>query len=88
MKFGKRLLSAAAAGALLVTALTGCGGGQGSSPEPSVTLPDGVPADVIQETIGMARDTAVATVNGREVTAEELLYWVAYSADQVMQMNQ
>ena len=51
MKFGKRLLSAAAAGALLVTALTGCGGGQGSSPEPSVTLPDGVPADVIQETI-------------------------------------
>ena len=36
----------------------------------------------------MARDTAVATVNGREVTAEELLYWVAYSADQVMQMNQ
>jgi hypothetical protein len=50
-------------------------------------LPDGVPADVIQETIGMARDTAVATVNGREITAEELLYWVAYSADQVMQMN-
>lgn len=88
MRFGKKLLSAAAAGALLVTALTGCGGGQGSSPEPSVTLPDGVPADVIQETIGMARDTAVATVNGREVTAEELLYWVAYSADQVMQMNQ
>ena len=76
MRFGKKLLSAAAAGALLVTALTGCGGGQGSSPKPSVTLPDGVPADVIQETIGMARDTAVATVNGREVTAEELLYWV------------
>ena len=88
MRFGKKLLSAAAAGALLVTALTGCGGGQGSSPKPSVTLPDGVPADVIQETIGMARDTAVATVNGREITAEELLYWVAYSADQVMQMNQ
>ena len=42
MRFGKKLLSAAAAGALLVTALTGCGGGQGSSPEPSVTLPDGL----------------------------------------------
>ena len=27
MKFGKKMLSAAAAGALLVTALTGCAGG-------------------------------------------------------------
>ena len=86
MKLAKKLVSIAAAGALLAGVLAGCGGT--GSPAPSGTtavLPEGVPADVVQETLGIPRGTVVATVNGSDITAEEVLYWVGYSADQASQ---
>lgn len=85
MKFAKKFVSIAAAGALLAGILSGCGTpGSQASGTPEV-LPEGVPADVVQETLGIPRDTVVATVNGGDITAEEVLYWVGYSADQASQ---
>ncbi len=47
----------------------------------------GVPVDMIMEATGVSRDEAVLHVEGAEITAEELLYWVISVADQYAQMG-
>src|SRR5699024_2295678 len=48
----------------------------------TLPLPSEVPEDIIMQTAGVARNTPLVTVNGAEVPAEELLYWVSSYADQ------
>ena len=80
MKFTTRMLSAALAAGMLAASLAGCG----SSPTASTTLPlpSEVPEDIIMTAAGIARDTPLLTVDGVEVPAEELIYWVSSYADQ------
>ena len=80
MKFTTRMLGAALAAGVLAGALTGCGGGT-AAPTP-LPLPSDVPEDILQQTAGIARDTPLITVDGVEVPAEEVLYWVTNAADQ------
>ena len=80
MKFTTRMLSAALAAGVLAASLAGCGAGPAASAE--LPLPSEVPEDIIMQTAGIARDTPLLTVDGVEVPAEELLYWVSSYADQ------
>lgn len=80
MKFTTRMLSAALAAGVLAASLVGCGAGPAASAE--LPLPSEVPEDIIMQTAGIARDTPLLTVDGAEVPAEELLYWVSSYADQ------
>lgn len=47
----------------------------------------GVPADMVLATTGVARDEVLVTVDGKGITAEELMYWVISAADQYSQMG-
>ena len=80
MKLTTRMFSAALAAGVLAASLAGCG----STPAAStpLPLPSEVPEDIIMQAAGVARDTPLVTVDGAEVTAEELLYWVSSYADQ------
>ena len=80
MKFTTRMFSAALAAGVLAASLAGCGAGPAASAE--LPLPSEVPEDIIMQTAGIARDTTLLTVDGAEVPAEELLYWVSSYADQ------
>lgn len=80
MKFTTRMLGAALSAAVLGGALTGCGSTAATMTE--LPLPSDVPEDIIMQTAGIARDTALITVDGVEVPAEEVLYWVSSYADQ------
>ena len=80
MKFTTRMFSAALAAGVLAASLVGCGAGPAASAE--LPLPSEVPEDIIMQTAGIARDTPLLTVDGAEVPAEELLYWVSSYADQ------
>lgn len=80
MKFTTRMLSAALAAGVLAASLAGCGAGPAAST--TLPLPSEVPEDIIMQTAGIARDTPLLTVDGVEVPAEELLYWVSSYADQ------
>lgn len=73
MKIWKRLIAAGLAAVLTAGGLAGCGGG-GDSAQPSGD-------DIIQRTAGMPADTVVMTIDGREVTAVDYLYWAGYAAD-------
>lgn len=88
MKFRTRILSVAISAALLAVSAAGC-----SSPnkEPEATpapvatpapLPEGIPADIVERVAGIDKHTSVMTVDGADVTAESLLYWITASADQ------
>lgn len=80
MKFTSRILGAALSAAVLGGALAGCG----ASPAASAVLPlpSEVPEDIVMQAAGIARDTPLLTVDGAQVPAEELLYWVSSYADQ------
>ena len=80
MKFTTRMFSAALAAGVLAASLAGCGAKPAASTE--LPLPSEVPEDIIMQTAGIARDTPLLTVDGAEVPAEELLYWVSSYADQ------
>ena len=80
MKFTTRMLSAALAAEVLAASLAGCGAGPAAST--TLPLPSEVPEDIIMQTAGIARDTPLLTVDGAEVPAEELLYWLSSYADQ------
>ena len=80
MKFTTRMLSAALAAGVLAASLAGCGAGPAAST--TLPLPSEVPEDIIMQTAGVARNTPLVTVNGAEVPAEEVLYWVSSYADQ------
>lgn len=79
----QRLLALTAACALTLT-LAGCA----QKKEPEVTpapVPEGVPQDIVMEVAGLPRDTAVMTVDGEAITAEQILYWITSVADQYAQ---
>lgn len=80
MKFTTRMLSAALAAGVLAASLAGCGSTAATFTE--LPLPSEVPEDIIMQTAGIARDTPLLTVDGAEVPAEELLYWLSSYADQ------
>lgn len=80
MKFTTRMLGAALSAAVLGGALAGCGSTAATFTE--LPLPSEVPEDIIMQTAGIARDTPLLTVDGAEVPAEEVLYWVSNYADQ------
>lgn len=80
MKFTTRILGATVAAAVLSGALAGCNSTLGAPAD--LPLPSEVPEDIIMQTAGIARDTPLLTVDGVEVPAEELLYWVSSYADQ------
>lgn len=80
MKFTTRMFSAALAAGVLAASLAGCGAGPAAST--TLPLPSEVPEDIIMTAAGIARDTPLLTVDGVEVPAEELLYWVSSYADQ------
>ncbi|HJC40007.1 MAG TPA: peptidylprolyl isomerase [Candidatus Intestinimonas pullistercoris] len=80
MKHTLSRLGAAGTALALTLSLAACG--QDTAGNTPIPLPEEVPADIIQETAGIPRDTVLLTVDGAEVTAEELLYWVCSFADQ------
>ena len=80
MKFTTRMFSAALAAGVLAASLAGCGAGPAAST--TLPLPSEVPEDIIMQTAGIARDTPLLTVDGAQVPAEEVLYWVSSYADQ------
>ena len=80
MKFTTRILGATVAAAVLSGALAGCNSTLGAPAD--LPLPSEVPEDSIMQTAGIARDTPLITVDGAEVPAEEVLYWVSNYADQ------
>ena len=69
----KKTLCAGLSGALLLGAMAGCGT---SDAQPTAT-----PAadDVAYQAIGLPRDTVLFTVDGRDVTADQYLYWLLTS---------
>lgn len=95
MKTMKRLFSLALVLALAVSALTGCGGGDGSasSADPAGSAPSDSSADPAEAldlsqitdpylaTSGLAGDTVVARAGDQDITAAQLLYWVNYGAE-------
>ena len=80
MKLTTRMLGVALSAAVLGSALAGCGTEPAASTD--LPLPSEVPEDIIMQTAGITRDTALITVDGVEVPAEEVLYWVSSYADQ------
>ena len=84
MKLTIRTCAAVLSGTVLAASLAGCSGSNAAAPE-TFPLPEGVPQDIIMETAGISASEPVLTVDGGEVTAEELLYWVSYTADQYAQ---
>ena len=80
MKLTTRMLGVALSAAVLGGALAGCGSTAATFTE--LPLPSEVPEDIIMQTAGIARDTPLLTVDGAEVPAEELLYWLSSYADQ------
>ena len=67
----KKLLCAGLSGALLIGAMAGC----------STADPQPTPAadDIAYQATGLARDTVLFTVDGRDVTADQYLYWLLTS---------
>ena len=67
-KIMRRALGGALALAMSAGLLSGCGGGE---------------IDPIQEAFGYSKDTVMMTVNGEDVTAEDLFFRMAQYTDYV-----
>ncbi|MCI7472938.1 MAG: peptidylprolyl isomerase [Clostridiales bacterium] len=65
----KKLLCAGLSGALLAGAMAGCAA---ADPKPADD-------DIAYKATGLSRDTVLFTVDGREVTADQYLYWLLTS---------
>lgn len=94
MKLNKRIGAMALSAALLMGTLAGCGPQEAAdatptpspstSPTPTQTATPMVDSpDVVEKLLGFPRDTAVLTVNGNAVTAEEFLYFLTYVTETV-----
>ncbi|SBW12631.1 PPIC-type PPIASE domain protein [uncultured Eubacteriales bacterium] len=96
MKNWKKLLGLGLSAALMVGALAGCtsnGDGQPTgTPSPTASAAvDEVPLvateDSVQAVVGIPGDTVMFTVNGENITAAELYYWIAASVERVGYYN-
>ena len=97
MKAMKRLLAAALAMVMGLSALSGCGGGSSSSSGAASSSGTSSSADSSTSeveamdltgvtdpylaTSGLAGDTVVARVGEADITAAELLYWIDYGTE-------
>lgn len=79
MKLFKRAGALALALALTAGCLTGCGQKTTTQAPESIDLT--TVTDPYLTTAGLSADTVVATVGEQDITADQLLYWIAYSAD-------
>lgn len=90
MKFFKRITALALAGVMSLSLLTGCQQQGGSSS--SASAPDEVPEvvdvnaidDICVYLTGLKGDETVATVDGTEIAAGELMYWIAANCDNLL----
>ncbi|MCD7946970.1 MAG: peptidylprolyl isomerase [Oscillospiraceae bacterium] len=69
MNLGKKAIGLMLTGALAVGCLAGC----------TAQNED----DIVYQVTGYTRDTAVATVNGQDLSAEEYIYWMLYVTSQM-----
>ena len=85
MKLFKRAGALTVALALAVGCLSGCS----SSKTARTTVPESIDlstvTDPYEAACGLSGDTVVATAGEVEITADQLLYWISYSADNLSQ---
>ena len=85
MKLGTRLVSVLSSAALVAALAAGCSAGETAPSAAPLPKLDYIPQDIVLETAGIAGSTPLAKVDGVDVTAEQLLYWVGYTADNFAQ---
>ena len=93
MNFFKRACTLALAAALCVTCLTGCNSGGAASSSaadaPSANIPESIDLSTVTDpfltTSGVSGDTVVGSVGEIDITAAQLLYWIAYGGDSLYQ---
>lgn len=86
MKQTKRWIALVLAGVLALGGLTACGVTKVAPPayDPA-TLDTSTITDLTEFLLGVPGDTAVATLNGEAVTADEFVYWVIANCDALQQ---
>lgn len=88
MKKIKKLAALVLAAALCITTLSGCGQkAQPTPPPPSEVDVEAAAADIYQFLAGVPADTMVATLNGQDITAAELVSWVVTCCDNIASYN-
>ena len=90
MNVFKRVGALALALTMTATCLAGCSSsGDTSAPASSATVPESIELtevnDLFETLSGVSTDTVVATAGDVEITAGQLLYWIAYGADGLYQ---
>jgi len=93
MNLFKRACTLALAAALCVTCLTGCNSGGAASSSaadaPSANIPESIDLSTVTDpfltTSGVSGDTVVGSVGEIDITAAQLLYWIAYGGDSLYQ---
>lgn len=92
MKLSKRVGALSLALAIVLGCLSGCKSSESPSasvPDSSFTVPESVDLSAVTDPYltvsGLSGDTVVATAGETEITAAQLLYWIAYSADSLLQ---
>lgn len=83
MKLWKRIGALALTLALSASCLTGCGKSSSFTAPESIDLT--TVTDPYQAISGMSGSTVVATAGETEITAQQLIYWINYSADNLLQ---
>ena len=85
MKLTKRLLALILTG-VLTLGMTACGVTQVNLPEyDPATLDTTTITDLTEFLLGVPGDTAVATLNGEGITADEFVYWIIANCDSLQQ---
>lgn len=89
MKTLKRIGTLALAAAMAVSILTGCqSSAQTQADSSSFAVPESIDLSTVTDpflvTSGLSGDTVVATAGEIEITAADILYWIAYSADSLL----
>ncbi|MBO5340430.1 MAG: peptidylprolyl isomerase [Oscillospiraceae bacterium] len=87
MKKYKKLAALVLAAALCISPLTGCGKERPAPPDPAQVDVEAAAVDIYQFLAGIPADTMVATVNGQDITAAELVSWVVTCCDNIASYN-
>ena len=86
MKLTKRLIALALSGVLMLGGLTACGKVEVNLPEyDPATLDTATITDLTEFLIGVPGETVAATLNGEDITADELVYWIVAHCDSLQQ---